>query len=81
MRIRFLKRAPPRPGVFLFCMVYNEEWFLPHFLEHYRALGIRHFVFYDDESTDSTRELLLAQDDCTVATASPIFVNACAASR
>jgi hypothetical protein len=47
-------------------MVYNEEWFLPHFLDHYRSIGIRHFVFYDDESTDSTRELLLAQDDCTV---------------
>jgi hypothetical protein len=47
-------------------MVYNEEWFLPHFLDHYRALGIVHFIFYDDRSTDRTRDILLAQDDCSL---------------
>jgi hypothetical protein len=47
-------------------MVYNEGWFLPHFLDHYRALGIVHFVFLDDHSTDQTRNILFAQDDCTL---------------
>jgi Glycosyl transferase family 2 len=69
VRLQFLKRARAKPGVLCFTMVYNEEWFLPRFLDHYRALGISHFAFYDDGSTDSTRELLMAQDDCTVITA------------
>ena len=47
-------------------MVYNEEWFLPHFLKHHRELGVDYFIFYDDCSTDSTRDYLLAQEDCTV---------------
>jgi hypothetical protein len=53
-------------GTLAFSLIYNEEWFLPHFLEHHRALGVEHFVFYDDHSTDRTREILMAQEDCTV---------------
>ena len=66
MKVRVLKRAKSQRGIFAFAMVYNEEWFLPHFLEHHRALGIDYFIFYDDCSTDRTREFLLAQDDCAV---------------
>lgn len=47
-------------------MIYNEDWFLPHFLKHHRALGVEHFVFFDDSSTDRTREILMEQDDCTI---------------
>lgn len=50
----------------LFAIVRNERYFLPHFLAHYRGLGVRNFWFLDDHSTDGTRELLLAQDDCGV---------------
>ena len=66
MEARILKSAKHRPGIFCFCIVYNEAWFLPYFLEHYRALGISHFVFLDDRSTDQTRDILMGQDDCTL---------------
>jgi len=66
VRIRVLKRAKSHRGIFSFSLVYNEEWFLPHFLAHYRGLDVEHFVFFDDNSTDRTREILMEQDDCTV---------------
>lgn len=47
-------------------MVWNEAWFLPHFLEHHRKLGVDYFIFYDDCSTDRTREILLGEADCAV---------------
>ena len=59
MKIRYVKRAKKPGSPFVFCMVYNEEWFLPHFLDHHRKLGIEHFVFYDDQSTDRTHEFSL----------------------
>ena len=66
MRIRVLKRAKEHRGIFSFSLVFNEEWFLPHFLAHYRGLGVEHFIFFDDNSTDRTREILMEQDDCTI---------------
>ena len=61
--------ARPReqhPAVPVFAIVRNERYFLPHFLAHYRALGVRNFWFLDDHSTDGTRDLLVAQEDCGV---------------
>ena len=55
-----------RPEHALFCRVKNEDYFLGHFLNHYRKLGVEHFYFADDQSDDGTREYLLAQPDCTV---------------
>lgn len=52
--------------VVVFCVVGNERYFLPHFLEHYRSLGIEKFNFLVDHSTDGTSEYLQAQDDCAV---------------
>ena len=66
MNIRILKRAKTLGGVLSFSLIYNEEWFLPHFLQHHRSLGVEHFVFYDDHSTDRTRDILMEQEDCTV---------------
>lgn len=66
IKIRTVKRARTPGGIASFSLVYNEDWFLPHFLEHHRALGVKHFIFYDDSSTDSTREILMAQEDCTI---------------
>ena len=53
-----------RSRVPLFAIVRNEAYFLPHFLRHYRELGVREFWFVDDRSTDGTRQMLLAQPDC-----------------
>lgn len=41
----------------------NEKVLMPHFLAHYRSLGVRHFVLVDNLSDDGTREYLLAQPD------------------
>jgi hypothetical protein len=71
VQIRVLKKARRHQGVFVFSMVFNEEWFLPHFLEHHRTLGVDYFIFYDDCSTDRTREYLLSQDDCAVLAPEP----------
>ena len=50
-------------GTILVCVTRNEGWRLPCFLDHHRALGIRHFVFIDNGSSDDTVEFLSAQSD------------------
>ena len=49
--------------VILVAVARNEKTMLPHFLAHYRGLGVRHFVLVDNLSDDGTREYLLAQPD------------------
>jgi hypothetical protein len=44
----------------------NERLLLPHFLAHYRGLGVRRFVIADNLSTDGTREFLAQQPDVTL---------------
>ena len=53
-------------GVTIFAVVRNEIYFLPHFLRHYRNLGVQEFWFLDDNSTDGTRDFLRAQSDCGI---------------
>lgn len=52
------------------CMVVaaarNERLLIPHFLDHYRGLGVEHFVVVDNLSTDGSREYLLDQPDVVV---------------
>ncbi|WP_374428034.1 glycosyltransferase family 2 protein [Ideonella dechloratans] len=54
-----LSEAP----VILVAVARNEKTLMPHFLAHYRGLGVRHFVLVDNLSDDGTREYLLAQPD------------------
>ncbi len=56
-------------------IVKNELFFLPAFLDHYRGLGVRHFVFLDDRSEDGTSEYLMAQEDCTVVASAYSFAQ------
>lgn len=44
----------------------NEALRLPHFLAHYRQLGVRHFLIVDNGSTDETAAILQAQDDVSL---------------
>lgn len=44
-------------------VVRNELLMLPHFLEHYRRLGVKCFLMADNLSDDGTREYLLQQSD------------------
>ena len=52
--------------ILLFCCVRNEAPRLPHFMQHYRVLGIRHFIFVDNGSDDGTTEYLCEQPDVSV---------------
>lgn len=61
----------------LFSIVRNEAALLPHFLRHYRGLGVDHFFIYDDQSTDDTPALLRAQPDCTVLMSPHRFGDIC----
>lgn len=48
------------------CLVRNGGEHLASFLAHYRALGVRHFVFVDNGSDDGSRALLEREPDTTV---------------
>lgn len=41
----------------------NEMFMLPHFLSHYRKLGVESFLIADNVSDDGSREYLLEQPD------------------
>ncbi len=47
-------------------VVRNAELHLHPFIEHYLSLGVKHFVFLDNGSTDRTRETLCALSKVTV---------------
>ena len=47
-------------------VVRNGELYIKSFLDHYRSMGVRHFVFLDNGSADRTVEMLCLQDDVTV---------------
>ncbi|MES0883011.1 glycosyltransferase family 2 protein [Roseibium sp. SCP14] len=49
--------------ILLFCCLKNEAERIPYFLKYYREKGIKHFFIIDNASTDSSAEILLAQDD------------------
>jgi len=44
----------------------NEMFMLPHFLRHYRELGVKSFLIADNCSDDGTREYLMEQPDVAV---------------
>lgn len=52
--------------VLLFAPVRNEALRLPYFLSHYRKLGVGHFLFVDNSSTDGTPALLSDQPDVSL---------------
>ena len=59
--------AAIRPGdVLLFATMRNEDQRLPHFLNHYRRLGVAHFLIVDNDSTDGTAALLAGQPDVSL---------------
>lgn len=49
--------------VSLFSVVFDERPILPHFLKHYRSLGVEKFIFFDDGSTDGSINYLSQQPD------------------
>lgn len=68
------KTSTPLPGPFsVFLVVKNESYLIPHFLTHYRKLGARSFVIFDDKSDDGTYEFLSKQEDCLIITSDCSF--------
>jgi len=49
----------------LVCCLRNELQRLPAFLAHYRRLGVQHFLFVDNGSTDGLQDYLAHQPDCS----------------
>lgn len=52
--------------VLLFCTLRDERTRLPYFLPYYRELGVDHFFFVDNGSSDGTAEFLSEQMDVTI---------------
>ncbi len=52
--------------ILAFCCVRNEMLRLPYFLQHYRDLGVDHFLFVDNGSDDGTAEYLTARPDVSL---------------
>ncbi|MBS0125885.1 glycosyltransferase family 2 protein [Thetidibacter halocola] len=55
-----------RRDILLFCTQRNEGARLPHFLDYYRALGVNHFFFVDNDSDDGSLQILARQKDVSV---------------
>jgi hypothetical protein len=53
-------------AILAFSTVRNEMLRLPYFLKHYRALGVDHFIFVDNDSDDGTAAYLVAQPDVSL---------------
>jgi hypothetical protein len=56
----------PEGEVLAIVLVRDGGYYLDSFLEYYRALGIRHFAFIDNGSTDDTVARLSAEEGCVV---------------
>lgn len=50
----------------LFCTLRNESVRIPFFLQYYRNLGVKHFFFIDNDSTDGFAKLIADFDDVSV---------------
>lgn len=74
LRWRLCHCSGPRPGeivtgptdLVVTLVLRDGMYYLPEFLRHYRAVGVRHFVFLDNGSTDGTVAYLREQGDVTL---------------
>lgn len=55
-----------RRDILAFVTQRNERVRLPYFLDYYRKLGVRHFLFVDNNSTDGSTDYLKAQPDVSL---------------
>lgn len=55
-----------REDILLFATLRNEMMRLPYFLDHYRRLGVVHFLIVENDSDDGTADYLAAQPDVSL---------------
>ena len=55
-----------RGDILLFSTLRNEAFRIPHFLKHYRSLGVRHFIFVDNGSEDEFQKIVKNDADVSV---------------
>lgn len=61
------RSAQIAPGdILCFSTMRNEALRVPHFLDHHRRLGVRHFLIVENAGDDGTREALAAEPDVSV---------------
>ena len=71
----------PLGGVTTFVKIRNEMAQLPSFLQHHRDLGVGHFVFIDNMSTDEGSAYLSRQPDVTLYRTTEVFQTSSAGMR
>ena len=64
--LRSVRLLPVNQRFVVLCVVRNEVRMLPQFLEYYRSIGVEHFLFVDNDSTDGTTRLLEDQADVSL---------------
>jgi hypothetical protein len=52
--------------ILAFIVLRNEATRLPYFLEYYRKLGVNHFLFVDNDSSDDLLATIGAAADCSI---------------
>lgn len=62
--------------ILLFSAVNDEYRLLPYFLKYYRDLGVTHFLFVDNNSTDEGPKFLTEQDDVSLWTTNASYKKA-----
>jgi len=61
--------------IILLSVMKNETCRLKYFLEYYRGLGVDHFIFVDNDSTDGLAEFVSGQSDISVYRTSASYRN------
>ena len=64
--LRSVRLLPVNQQFVVLCVVRNEVRMLPQFLEYYRSIGVEHFLFVDNDSTDGTTKLLEDEADVSL---------------
>lgn len=66
-RISFHRKRPHDPArVTVFSIMRDETYFLPHFLKHYRSLGVQHICVFADRCSPEFLSLLEAEPDVSI---------------
>ena len=60
------RQSLPKGAILGFGCIRNEAARLPFFLDHHRGLGVDHFLFVDNASTDGSAKYLAAQPDVSL---------------